>query len=163
MGADVRFFLHWNTFACAIVFLKTPVYNNIQLTSEIYTGQNMNEAALLGISHIVAGKSLRESGGYLTLTYLNKFVGDFNLSYGIAKINNPEDAGDYVYDATTKKITEDGLTHNQVFRFFWNKKLQEGLSFVAELSYYKTERKFGVNVFRTEDGLSTEAGLLLVF
>lgn len=145
------------------LFYKSPIVGPFQLISEVYAGQNMNEAALLGLSHIVGTASLKEYGGFLTLSYLKSFIGDLNLSYGIAKIGNPEDAGDYNYDTATKKITEDGITVNQVARVYCNKKIKEDLSFVAELSYFKTERKFGVNDFRSQDGLSTEAGLLLVF
>ncbi len=145
------------------VFLKTFLTPSLQLTSELYAGQNMNDAGLLSISHIVSGKSLKEYGGYLTMTYLNKILGDFNINYGLAKLTNPEDAGDYNYDTATKKITEDAITFNQIVRLYWNKKIKEGLSFVLELSHFDTERKFGVNDFRTQKGFSTEAGLILVF
>lgn len=145
------------------VFLKQNISKSILLTAEVYQGQNMNEAALLGLSKITGDISVREFGGYLNLTYLSPKYGDWNLNIGFSKIENPEDITAYNYDSALKRITEDGIVFNTVSRLYWNKKIKEDLSFVTELSHYSTDRKIAIGDTRTTDSLSLELGMLLVF
>jgi hypothetical protein len=146
------------------LFYKGKLSDKINLITEAYWGQNMNDAALLTISHITAaGRDLKEMGGYINTTYDSETCGAWTLSYGLAKLINDQDAGTYTYDVAAKKISEDGILSNQLARIYWKMPIEGGLSFATEISYFNTKRNMGASLSQSTSTYSIESGLLLMF
>lgn len=132
------------------------------IISELYYGQNLNDAGILGISHAVVGRDLKEMGGYLNLTYDSEITGSWTIGYGQAQLLDYRDAGVYTYNTTLKRITEDGILKNQIGRLYWSYKLAGTLSLVTELSYFQTTRNLGSFVAMNES-LTAESGFMFNF
>lgn len=132
------------------------------VNAEFYMGQNLNDAGILGISHSIAGRSLKEMGGYFNATYDSESLGSFTLGYGQAQLLDYDQAGVYNYDLTLKKIKEDGILKNQLGRLYWNYKIAGSLSLCAELSYFQTTRNLGT-MAAVNESITAESGFMFNF
>ncbi len=155
-------FMRTDVFGAEISF-NPNLTDSLKLSVSLYTGQNLNNAGILGISHTLQNKDLQELGGLVNLSYSAGSWGAWTLGYGRAELSNPENSGTYNFDTTSLKIVENGILKNEVIRAFNKISLTKKLSVASELSYFKTTRNLTNTFEQTNEALSLESGFLYVF
>ncbi len=134
----------------------------LEVKSEIYYGQNMNNIGTLAIGKGNATTNVKEFGGTLTA---NKKVSDRGYVFGgvgMAKADQRSKVPVLAFNATNA-ITAPGVTRNFLSRVGYNFLVTEDLSWVTEVSRYETQSRVAANHFQNNLAYSLESGIQLRF
>ena len=146
-------------------FYEQAINDRLDLKSEIYYGQNLNNIGSLGIGKGTATSNVKEYGGTLTA---NQKLTEKSIIFGgvgLAKADNRREVTPLTFGGTVAAnvIAQPGVTSNFLSRIGYNYLISEDFSWINEVSRYDTRSRVAINHYQNNVAYGLETGFQLRF
>lgn len=155
----------WSTDAYAgNAYYEQKYDGGLEVKSEIYYGQNLNNIGALAIGKGNATSNVKEFGGTLTV---NKKVNEKGFVFGGVGLAKADQRSKVpvlaIATPNASPITAPGVTSNFLSRVGYNYLITEDFSWITEASRYETMSRIAANHYQNNIAYSLETGFQLRF